>query len=278
MSIEKTWNKLYDYWKNLEFDEAKKQDYLIRKSIGDDLNYSDDDIKRIKTLVSIEKEFVPIDLSEIENIEKELNVKLPEDYKKSLTINSKEISFNGFLYPWLGGGNTFLESSEIINFSLNNKKLDFEVFEFRNGLSKDYCFWNEKWVIVFNWNMDYLVVLDLREDEKFYGQVLCLCIEDGTIAKWADSFEIWFELAVNEVLEYGELRIVTIENLLGGEEQTEPITFKESPTIEDSMEKAIKSLAEKDIFTDKIMQSLEKEFSKETLKQVKDTLSDLIKR
>jgi len=214
MDIENNWNKLHLYWKNLTFEQAKEQDFLIRKSIGDDLSYSDKDIEQLKLLVSAQREFSPIGLGEIEKIEKSLNVKLPDDYKKSLKINSKEVVKDEFVYPWLGSWNTLHDTSEIIKYSLRNREMDHEVFQIRNGLSDEYGFWNKKWVIFFDWNMDFLAVLDLREDEKYYGQVLCLCIEDGSISKWANSFSEWFELSVNETIKHGELRVTTIDNVL----------------------------------------------------------------
>jgi hypothetical protein len=62
--------------------------------------------------------------------------------------------------------------------------------------------------------MNYYGVLNLDKESSNYGEVLCLCVEDGSISRWANSYEEWFELVVEETLTYGELRISTIESLL----------------------------------------------------------------
>lgn len=215
MSVKANWERLYKFWHELDFDTAKKNDYEIKKSIGDILEFSEDDIERIKDLVSINREFKPASDDEILEVETKLNITLPENFKESLKINAFETNVQDFVYPWLGGWNILLNCEEMLSFTLRSRKLDFDVFDNRIELNDEYRRWNEKWVIIFQWNMDYFIVLDLSDDPKKYGQVLCLCIEDGSIAKWADSFKTWFEEAVNEVEQFGELRTETIESVLG---------------------------------------------------------------
>jgi len=214
LSVKANWEKLYKFWQELDFDTAKKYDYELRVRIGDTLEYSQDDIEKIKKSVSVHREFKPASIDEIQDVESKLNVNLPDDFKESLNINAYEF-IDKYAYPWLGGWNNLFNCKDIVSFTLSKRKLDFEAFSNRINLTDEYGFWSDKWIIIFDWNMDYLVALDLSDDPNKYGQVLCLCIEDGTIAKWTDSYDAWFEEAVNEVLQYGELRTETIEKVLG---------------------------------------------------------------
>lgn len=70
----------------------------------------------------------------------------------------------------------------------------------------------KEWIPIYDWNSDYIVVVDMLSKNK--GQVIVFCLEFGTVAKWTDSYEEWFALAVDEVLKYGELRVGTIESIL----------------------------------------------------------------
>lgn len=215
MTIKENWARLYSFWDELDFERAKAYDERERREIGDTLEYAQQDIQRLEKWASFERELKSASIDAIKDIKTSLGVALPMSFKESLSINAYEPQDQGFVYPWLGSWNVMQNPEEIIKLSMQNREFEWEVFKETNDLiQEDYEMWSDKWVVVFDWNGDYFVALDLREDEEFYGNVLCFCIEDGSIAKWADSYEEWFELVVDEVLQYGQLRISTIENLL----------------------------------------------------------------
>ena len=216
MTIKENWERLYKFWDELDVERAKAYDEVVRKEIGDTLEYAEQDIQRLEKWASFEREWKSASTDEIKDLESNLGVALPKSFNESLSINAYEPQDQGFVYPWLGSFNMMQNPEEIVEITTENREdLDYEVFEDPNDLmQEDYEMWSDKWIVIFDWNGNYCAVLDLREDEEFYGNVLCMCIEDGTIAKWADSYEEWFELVVDEVLRYGQLRLSTIENLL----------------------------------------------------------------
>jgi len=215
MSINENWQRLYNFWKELSFEKAKEYHIICKKPIGERSKYIDEDNERLKNWVLFDREFQPAQTEEIVAIENSLNVTLPQSYKESLLINAYEPHDNAFVYPWLGEWNMMNEPEDIIEQSMSNKELDYELFaDTKNLVKEDYKMWSDKWIVIFDWNYDYLVTMDLREEPQFYGKVLCMSLKDGTLAKWADSYEEWFSLVVDEVLEYGILRISTIEKIL----------------------------------------------------------------
>lgn len=280
MSVKTNWERLLRFWQELDFDTAKKHYYELRVSKRDNLEFSPDDIEKIEKLVSVHREFKPATDDEIFEVEKKLNVKLPIDFKESLQINNHETAVDIYLYSWLGGGNHMLECKDMVTFSLDNREmfsldnreLDFEVFDQRINLTEEYTYWNDKWVIIFDWNMDYLAVLDLREDPKYYGKVLCTDIEFGKIAKWADSYADWFEIVTNEVLEYGELRLDTISSLFPQqneivEEPLPPLT----PELE-ALDNAVKGMLQNDGWSDETMKAFENMYPQEMVEHLKKLL------
>jgi len=272
LSVKTNWGKLLRFWQELDFDTAKKLDYELRVRIGDTLEFSQEDIERLQKSVSVYREFKPASDQEIQEVESKLDVNLPEDFKESLQINNHETAVDIFLYSWLGGGNHMLECKDMITFSLDNRELDFEVFDQHINLTEEYTYWNEKWVIIFDWNMDYLAVLDLREDPKYYGKVLCTDIEFGKIAKWADSYVEWFEIVTNEVLEYGELRLDTISSLFPQQNETveEPLPPL-TPELE-ALDNAVKGMIQNDGWSDETMKAFEKIYPQEMIEHLKKIL------
>jgi len=222
MSIEENWQRLYKFWKELSFERAKEFDIIRSNSIGDSLLYTDEDDEGLRNWALFDRVYRAASVDEISTIENSLNVTLPKSFKKRLLINAYEPYDKAFIYPWLGEWNMMNEPVDIIEQSLDSRKLDYEVFDNPKNLpQEEYEMWSDKWIVIFDWNGDYLVTMDLREEPEFYGKVLCMCIEDGTIAKWADSYEEWFSLVVDEVLEYGILRISTIEKILSNRKSIE---------------------------------------------------------
>ena len=188
MTIEENWNRLKLFWDTITFEEFKKLDEEERIGCEETLEYTQKDILELHNKVSTKRAFSPASDEEINRIEKELDVVLPDSFKQSLKINAKDP-----IYPFLGGWNSVLKINFMIDFSLS---------------FKTYSISNKKWVVFFEWNMDYFAVLNLDTENLNYGEVLCVCPENVNIEKWADSYEEWFNMAVEETITYGELQIL----------------------------------------------------------------------
>jgi len=156
-------------------------------------------------------------VDEINKLEEKLSIQLPESFKQSLMISNGEIELNENedLSTWFGDWNILLNCEEIFNITEEYRKI------YTEGVKFDYSYeiknktleWANEFIVFLSNNCDYYAVLDMREgDQK--GQVLAVDIEGGILAYWANSYEEWFKMAVDEVLEYGELRLETIEKKL----------------------------------------------------------------
>lgn len=69
-------------------------------------------------------------------------------------------------------------------------------------------------IIFYDWDATYYAVLNMRQDDKSYGKVLCVHLESGIFDVWADSYEEWLELMVNEVVRSGDVDSKFIEKVL----------------------------------------------------------------
>lgn len=178
MSIINSWNTLKEHWSN---------------KFGKEIQYtpaSEIDIKRLQ----------------------EYYGSVPKDYMDSLSICNPVDQF------WLDelGWSRLLNIEESIKI---NK--DFNANELNDPFGYTYIYGEiinpkkiipKEWILIFEWNMDYFVAIDMLSDDK--GQIIVFCIEDATLAKWENSYEEWFAMAVDEVIKHGELRVETIEEVL----------------------------------------------------------------
>jgi len=185
MSIKNSWNKLTEYW-----------------------------LKNGKTYACN-----GINESEIVII-KELYDDIPESYIKSLKICNPIKNENGE-YFWIdsSGWGILFDAEELINRTKSFRRHEFS-YKYEMGayqhvygdIKNPNTLVPKQWIPIYDWNGDYIVAIDMLSDNK--GQIIVFCLEDSIVAKWTDSYEEWFELAVDEVLKYGELRVETIENIL----------------------------------------------------------------
>lgn len=215
MSVKENWDRLFKYWDELTFEKAKEREASFRSRNGDTSEFDSEDLQMIRKAVALKRELTGATEKEITELEHALDVKLPQYFKESLQINCTDPVSDGYVYPWLNHSNLLSNCKSMVEFSLDQRIYNEFPYETILNLPEDSLQWNEKWVIFFDWNMDYFGVLDLREGLDSYGQVLLVCNEDGVIAKWANSYEEWFQMAVEEVLEFGELRLETIESVMG---------------------------------------------------------------
>jgi cell wall assembly regulator SMI1 len=215
--VAENWNRLFNFWNKINFNDIERFDYENRIRIGDTLVYTEEDEQKLKKLISVNREFSPASLDEILKLEEVLNIKLPISFKESLQINDKDIIENHNFYPWLGGWNQLFSCKDIINHELELQKYRWFC---KNG-SFEYIFGDvenpkysepKEWIPICNWNGDYIIAIDMLSKNK--GQIIVYSNEDSIVSKWTDSYEDWFKVVVDEVLKYGELRVETIEKIL----------------------------------------------------------------
>jgi len=190
MSVENSWKKLFSYW---EKDKNSMQKIDLKCSGATDI-----EIDRLK----------------------ELYDNIPNKYIDSLKICNPTRDENHNYHSWIdkSGWGYLYDINKIISTADTWKEVEW--FS-KTGIYYDYVFGNVKnpkssakkqWIPIYDWNGDYTVAIDMFSKNK--GQIIVFCTEDGTLAKWTDSYEEWFELAIDEVLKYGELRVETIEAVL----------------------------------------------------------------
>ena len=160
-------------------------------------------------------------VEEIKRLEENLSTVLPESFTKSLKITNGEISVDTEdedMSTWFGDWNTLLNCDKIfkesndyyIHFSKEEHILPWdEIYGIKNIPQK----WSDKFIVFFDNNCEIYALLDMREGDG-KGQVLITDIEAGILAFWANSYEEWLEMAVDEVVLHGELRLETMEKLL----------------------------------------------------------------
>ena len=189
MSIKNSWERLLSYWKS---DKNSTQKIEIEC-----------------------KGAIDIEINKL----KELYDEIPDEYIKSLEICNPISDKNENYHSWVdsSGWGYLHDINRIISLTDNWKKHKFfsetGVFDYVYGdVSNPKNSALEQWIPIYDWNTDYVVAIDMLSKNK--GQVIVFCMEDGTLAKWTNSYEEWFELVVEEVLKYGELRVETIESVL----------------------------------------------------------------
>ncbi len=183
VTIEENWNRLLKYWRN----KTDKKDLVCTGA-------TDEQIESLK----------------------KLHDDIPESYIESLRICNSPRDKDGDFHSWLDQSDwgILYDTKKLIEFTNIDRQHGFShedgMFEYIKGDVINPKFSSPKeWVLIYDWNTDYTVAIDMLSSNK--GQIIVFCREDSSLAKWTDSYEEWFELAVDEVLKYGELRVETIE-------------------------------------------------------------------
>jgi hypothetical protein len=68
----------------------------------------------------------------------------------------------------------------------------------------------DEWIVFYDYETWFHVILDTKT-----GQIYLKAVEDLEYIIWANSYEEWLKIAVDEVIEHGEIRLELIEGLLG---------------------------------------------------------------
>jgi hypothetical protein len=140
----------------------------------------------------------------IAEFENEFKVILPKAFADSFRICDERYIFNtSEKKGWFGENDVY---------SLNNTKYDwYNLFQVNRQIAtyaKDIG-WNKNWIEFYDYGTWFGAVLD-----TVTGKIYCYEIETGEHVIWANSYEEWLEMAVDEVVQYGELRLETMEKLL----------------------------------------------------------------
>lgn len=145
---------------------------------------------------------------EIVKFEKKFQVTLPQSFVDSFMVcDERYILDTSKKRGWFGEDDMY---------SLNDTKYGwYNLFQVNSQMAtyaKDIG-WNKKWIKFYDYGTWFSAVLD-----TVTGKIYCHENETGKYVLWAKTYEEWLKMAVDEVLEYGELRLEIIEKLLGIEE------------------------------------------------------------
>jgi len=218
MTIQKNWQRLYKFWKELNYQKLKACDLLYRKALDEDLVYTKDEIDNLKKKILdfslIKRELNPASNKEIDSLKKELNIVLPQSFEESLKVNVGDVHKGEYIYTWLGGWNRMLDINDMIKYFLDKTKYycmqnKDKSFQDVNNLPNEYAYWNKKWLVFLDYNQDEQYVLNLDHTSLNYGEVLSVSMEFSTIERVANSYEEWFEIATKETLTYGEILFIS---------------------------------------------------------------------
>jgi cell wall assembly regulator SMI1 len=143
----------------------------------------------------------PISDGDLQALEQQLAVKLPEDFVECLKVHNGQKG----RAEWLFAGSEFLSSKRILDEWLIWKDLfdggDFDGAEAEPGAGIQPAWWSPKWIpFTYNGAGDHLCLdLDPASGGQV-GQVITLWHDDGVRKKKADSFAQWFAEFVDKTL------------------------------------------------------------------------------
>jgi len=142
---------------------------------------------------------------DIHKVEKELGVSFPKTFSDSFKICDQRLLFGSEkeYKGWLGKYDLFsIKNSydNLYNLVEANRKLRIYDPTHREKVN---------WVVFYTYEFSYYVILDTNN-----GYIYLREAEEMDFIKWADSYEEWFKIIVDEVVKYGELRLETIEELI----------------------------------------------------------------
>ncbi len=141
----------------------------------------------------------------ISEVETTFNIKLPKEFADSFRICDERYILDGSKkIGWLGEDDLY---------SLSNTKYDWYNLLEINKQIRSYAQdigWSRKWIQFYDYGTWFAAVLDTGT-----GKVYCYNIETGEYALWKNSYKEWFEMAVNEVINHGEIKLEAIEKMFG---------------------------------------------------------------
>ena len=139
---------------------------------------------------------------EINSLKSTYAVKLPEPFIEAFKLCNEDFPSVGYKkepFMWFGVANTHYSVKTLLE---ANKDM------------QEWGEWDKDIIFFYTFDGAFYAALDMRKNSQTEGKVLCVELEAGEFKVWANSYEEWLEMTVNEVLQHGELRVETIEEVL----------------------------------------------------------------
>lgn len=141
--------------------------------------------------------------NELKQAEKELGVNFPKAFSDSFKICDERYLFgqNGEI-GWFGQDD---------HFSIKHTYFDyFNIVQVNKEMRKYDTYWKKEEIAFYTYETWYYFAIDVNT-----GKIYAYKAEEVEGKLFANSYEEWFEIAVDEVLEYGELKLESIEKFFG---------------------------------------------------------------
>jgi hypothetical protein len=136
-------------------------------------------------------------------VEKEFGVTLPKAFADSFRVCDERYIFNTYEKKgWFGEHDHYSLSGMFYgsyNLLVTNKEM---------RIYDDH--WKDEWIVFYDYETWFYAILDTKT-----GQVYLKSATENEYIIWADTYEKWLEMAVDEVLKHSEIRLELIEKLMG---------------------------------------------------------------
>jgi len=147
---------------------------------------------------------------EILSSEESLQLKLPDDLKRSLKrcnaypSDPKNVKLSS--YCMTGGAGHLFPLEIIVSWYKDFNEYMYDGCTYQHidpKLTPKDIIWSHEWLPIYSWNCDVIALLDLRKgiDEQ-YGQVLYLDQEYSTLGVWAKSYEEFLKLIADAIVDH----------------------------------------------------------------------------
>ncbi len=136
-------------------------------------------------------------------VEKEFGVTLPKAFADSFRICDERYIFNVSEKKGWFGEHDHYSLTNIFYGGYNLLEANKEVRLYAED-------WKDEWISFYTYEGWYDAILDTGT-----GNIYLKSTTDVEYIIWANSYEEWLEMAVDEVVEHGEIRLEVIEKLLG---------------------------------------------------------------
>lgn len=236
-SVVDSWNKIQNYWKEKHPDLMETP---CKKASKD----------------------------ELDELQKILQVNLPKAFLDNFAICNEDLRYKdqeNWVY-WFGP-----ESRYVINKEDNSYNDLVTMYKEMNDIYRDE--WNKKWIPFYDWNGNYNLVLDMNNNGRVF-------VFDPEMAEridkyvWTNSYEEWLEIVAKEVEQYGELRVETIESVLGISQNSKPTQITPLTPEQIELEKAVKDMIQNGEWTEETRKAFEKQgHNEKALKQMEEMWS-----
>jgi len=139
---------------------------------------------------------------QIEAFEKEFDIILPKAFSDSFRICDERFILKDKTKGFFGKSELYsLKNSYYGYFNLMDINKEMRIYDEK---------WKDEWIVFYDYETWFYGILNTRT-----GQIYLKSATENEYIIWANSYEEWLEMAVDEVLEHGEIRLEVLEKLLG---------------------------------------------------------------